>query len=107
MCVSNDDLLAPYKERELAQYKDLCEVLNRNLGIPLSINEFFSKTEHEGHSLYTINPLDGVQVCDDNQLLVVTCAYGMSESPDNSANMGFTVIPDSVEFRLFAAQDDR
>jgi hypothetical protein len=50
LCLSADDLLAPYKKRELARYKELCAVLDRSFGIPLSIDDFFGGTEHEGRS---------------------------------------------------------
>jgi hypothetical protein len=101
LCVSSDDLLASYKERKATQHKDLCEVLRRDFEIPLSINEFFGELEHEGKSLHTTNPLNCVQVCDNAQLMVVTCAYAMLDRSDNSGAMDFTIAPDSVEFRLF------
>jgi hypothetical protein len=36
LCLSADDLLAPYKKRELASYKELCAVLGQHFGIPLA-----------------------------------------------------------------------
>ena len=105
LCLSADDLLAPYKKRELARYKELCAVLDRNFGIPLSIDDFFGRTEHEGQSWCSINPLNCVQVSEGNALLVVTCSYAMTEdkAEDEDEDMGFAVSPVSVEFRLFSA----
>ena len=103
LCLSAEDLLAPYKKRELARYKELCAVLDRGFGIPLAIDDFFSRTEHEGPSFRTSNPLNCVQVGDGNVLLIVTCAYAMTGDKADAENMGFAVSPDTVEFRLFSA----
>jgi hypothetical protein len=81
LCLSADDLLAPYKKRELARHKELCGVLGRNFGIPLAIDEFFGSTEHEGRSWRSINPLNCYPLGDGNALLVVTCAYAMILQP--------------------------
>jgi hypothetical protein len=42
-------------------------------------------------------------VGDGNALLVVTCAYAMTEYKAEDEDMGFAVSPVSVEFRLFSA----
>lgn len=103
LCVSNDDLLAPYKEREAKQHKEFCEVLSQNFGIPISINEFVSGTEYEGTLLYTTNPLNCIQICENVQLMVVTCAYSPPDFDDKSGAMHFTIAQDSVEFHLLQA----
>jgi hypothetical protein len=39
-CVSQDDLLAPYHERELSNHNALCAVLGEHFGIKLSPEDF-------------------------------------------------------------------
>ena len=102
LCLSTADLLAPYKKQELARHEELCGVLERGFGIPLAIDDFFSKTDHEGKSFHMTNPLSCVQVSEGNPLLVVTCAYSMTEGTAEDEHMGFVVSPDSEEFRLFS-----
>jgi len=103
MCVSHDDLLAPYHEDKAKQYKELCEVLIQEHGVPLSFKEFFREDEHEGKQLYTTNCLTFVEISTVNNLLVVNCAYNMSKHDRNSDNMGFAIAPNSIEFHLFEA----
>jgi hypothetical protein len=104
LCLSTADLLAPYQKHEMARYEELCAVLDRSFGIPLDIDDFFSKTVHEGNSFHMTNPLNCVQVSEGNPLLVVTCSYSMADDTAEDEHMGFVVCPDSVEFCLFSAQ---
>lgn len=104
-CVSRDDLLAPYKQREHSQYKDLCETLNKDFGISISVDDFVGATEHDGKPLYSIKPLDFVRVKDAARLIVVSCAYVMTERDQNAPGLGFSIAPDTVEFHLFEAKD--
>ena len=88
----------------MERYEELCAVLDRSFGIPLAIDDFFSKTVHEGNSFHMTNPLNCVQVSEGNPLLVVTCSYSMADHTAEDEHMGFVVCPDSVEFCLFSAQ---
>jgi hypothetical protein len=53
LCVSGDDLLAPYHKHEREQHEGLCKVLAEHFGIALSLKDFLSKDEEDGDSLYS------------------------------------------------------
>src|SRR5690242_1337644 len=40
VCVSGDDLLAPYCQRERVNHQELCRVLKRHFGISLVLKDF-------------------------------------------------------------------
>jgi hypothetical protein len=102
LCVSNEDLLAPYRKREAKNHKNLCTVLSEQFAIPLSIKDFVTAMDHKGKPLYSIAPLQGVQVQGKDQLLVATCAYTMPPLRGKSLP-NFQIAPDSVEFHLIEA----
>lgn len=99
LCVSGDDLLAPYEEDNTEKQKNLCRVLTEHFGMPLSIRDFMSSMEHEGEPLYSTAPLQCVQVEGEDRLLIVTCHYSM-ERGKKGAFPAFTIIPESVAFHL-------
>jgi hypothetical protein len=100
-CVSNDDLLAPYHDRALKRHRELCDVLQSQCEINIVLKDFvWDGTDDEGKPLYSITPLQIVQVQENQKLLVITCAYewlGTKEEIENA----FKVSLESIEFHLF------
>ena len=103
--VSDEDLFAPYKKKELEKHKELCQVLSKHLDIALSIDDFMHKTEHDGKAFYSMLPLQCVQVRGNNKLIVINCCYSLLEEDAASDNIDFEIAPDSVEFHLIESQD--
>jgi hypothetical protein len=109
LCVAQDDLLAPYKQREAQKYQELCTALQQYHGISLELEDFLLKDEEEG--AYSTTPLQIVQVEGDAKLLVISCNYaynskhqrGKDEAID--LNTMFAIAPDSIEFHLIEAID--
>jgi len=102
VCVSNDDLLAPYKKREVQKHQDLCTALKEHFSILLSLSDFIVPDEQEGQTLSSIIPLQCVQIQEDDRLLVITCAYTLPEK-SGSTSLNFRVAPETVEFHLIEA----
>ncbi len=100
LCVSEDDLLAPYRKDERDNHKDLCRVLNEHFGISLQLEDFF---DHGGEDDpgYSIRPLSLFQVSARDRLLVVTCCYDFEAKRTSRGKLRFSVAPDSIEFHLF------
>jgi hypothetical protein len=101
-CVSNDDLLAPYRKREAQKHKELCAVLSEQCAISLSLKDFVTAMDHGEKPLYTIAPLQCVQVQGKDQLLVVTCNYTMPTTRNKSL-LNLQISPETVEFHLIEA----
>jgi hypothetical protein len=100
MAMTADDLLAPYKKRELEKHRELCGLLTERFGISLSLKEFFSKSG-EGDTLHFVNPLDVAVVGADSRLLVISCAYGALKPRLPGQALELEIAPDSVTFHLF------
>jgi len=103
LCVSHDDLLAPFRKRERENHEALCRVLTSHYGITLSERDFLSKDESDEDSLYSIIPLNCVEVHDDDRLLVITCHYVLGETTAD-APLPFEIEPTTVEFHLIEAE---
>jgi len=99
LCVSHDDLLAPYRKRERKNHEDPCRVLTEHYGIALSESDFLSEAESGGDPLYSIIPLNCIHVCDDDKLLVVTCNFILGEKKTDEP-LPFEIEQTSVEFHL-------
>ncbi|BAZ11224.1 hypothetical protein NIES4071_30500 [Calothrix sp. NIES-4071] len=101
LCVSNDDLLAPYHERALNKHRELCEVLQSSFGIHITLQDFvLNSATDSDEPLYSITPLQIVQVQKNKKLLVITCSYewlGVQEKIETA----FKVSLSSIEFHLF------
>ncbi|GAB4230360.1 MAG: hypothetical protein Kow00121_59150 [Elainellaceae cyanobacterium] len=98
VCVSSDDLLAPYNQRILGEQQELCRVLQEHFGIPIAAKDFFRGTSVVDEMISVI-PLEIAQISDNAALIIVTCHYSLPEVRD-SGKLDFQVIPDSVEFHL-------
>jgi len=100
-CVTDDDLLAPYKKRENRQHQELCRALGKHHKIKLPFELFFNKSSNDGRSS-TINPLQFAEVKGRDRLLVVTCHYVMRKGKIDLERL-FDIEPSSVTFHLFEA----
>ncbi|MBW4465104.1 MAG: hypothetical protein KME07_06645 [Pegethrix bostrychoides GSE-TBD4-15B] len=101
-CVSQDDLFAPYHQRELEKCQELCEILASYFNVNLSIRDFTTGMEEAGENLMSVFPLQLAKVENDKKLLIITCAYSLSESQQGIRG-SFKVDPDSVKFHLIEA----
>jgi len=102
LCLSADDLLAPYHKRELKNHDALCKVLKKHFGIVLSLRDFVSKDAAVG--FYTINPLNCFQISGCDRLLVITCAYTTRKRSKKDA-FNFKIAPETVQFHRIEAND--
>jgi hypothetical protein len=100
LCLSDDDLLAPYRKHERDNHEALCRILKKDWDIDLSLKDFCSNSGGDDHPLYAVNPLSCMQVRDADRLLIVTCNYTLSE---NAKATAFEVAPDSIAFHLIEA----
>jgi hypothetical protein len=97
VCVSHDDLLAPYHERQRADHEALCAILTEHFAIPLTLGDFMTKPDADG--VYFTRPLDIVQVTGSNRLIVVTCNY----AAPRHGSVQLEIVPKSVEFHMVEA----
>src|SRR5438105_3741861 len=56
LCLSEDDLVAPYAEHERENHAALCRVLQHDFDIELSLEDFVPKRSHGNDSYYAILP---------------------------------------------------
>jgi hypothetical protein len=102
ICVSQEDLSAPYKKDSLEKYKHLCTILQEEFNIKIAIKEFFSEIKDEsGDRLFLhSNPLDLYRIGENQQLLVVSCSF-TNFSLNRNDGITCEVAKDSVSFHLF------
>ncbi len=105
LCVSKDDLLAPYRTKERRRHEELCTVLCASYNCPLRFEDFLTTFHHEETAVQSITPLQVVELQPRNRLLVVTCDYQLADNTEASAYMEdrFVLAADSVGFHLIAA----
>jgi len=94
---TDDDLLAPYRKHERDNHEALCRTLKLHWSIDLSFNDFCSNSGNDAHPLYTVNPLNCVQVRDQDVLLIVTCDFALG---NNAKAPAFELSPESLAFHL-------
>lgn len=102
LCVSAEDLNAPYKAEEKRKHDELRSVLMNSHGIDLQSKLFGSEDWDDEGSSYFINPLEVARIGPGRVLLIITCCYVLDM--DNKNDTGFpcfSVSLDSVEFHLF------
>ena len=85
--VSDDDLLAPYRRRELRRQEQLCLVLRESYGINLTVGDFLVTAE-EDPSTTSIFPLQCAQVRGRDCLLVVTALFAVPALGDGELLLG-------------------
>jgi hypothetical protein len=99
LCLTDDDLLAPYCERQRKNHEALCDILRDHFGIDLSLRDFCSKDDDS--ALYFINSLNFARVKAGSPLLVVNCGYSFPKLDLEGDGMPISQIePSSVEFDL-------
>jgi hypothetical protein len=80
--VSQDDLFAPYNEREANNHEALRRALADSHGVALSLDDFVLKgDEFDDGGGDTIHPLQFAQVDETSQLLVVNCNVTSRHAP--------------------------
>jgi len=101
LCLSDDDLMAPYRKKECDDHRALCGVLRQHHGITLSLRDFCGKDGGDD-PLYFSNPLGCMRISDSAELLVVSCAYSFS-GVAAGGRLAHAVEPSTVEFHLIAS----
>ena len=104
LCVSADDLLAPYRKQACDDHRALCRVLREHHGIELSLKAFFANSGSDGEPLYTANPLELAKIGTDHELLIVSCAYSAKHALDAGKPV-HEIEPDTVSFHLVKPVD--
>ena len=102
LCVTKDDLLAPYCKRQRGRHAELCRVLTDEFSIKLALGDFCGNLKDDDGSLNIVNPLSFVQVRGRNRLIVVTCGY-VFDKKKRKYPLGLKVEPSTVQFHLIEA----
>lgn len=100
-CVSDDDLLAPYHQREHQRHDELRALLRASCDITLSLDDFLAPVDDDDPSVQCIIPLQLVEVQPERALLVISCSYTFNESRSGGLEERLALAPDSLEFFLF------
>jgi hypothetical protein len=106
LCVSNHDLLAPYRVRERRRHEELCAVLRANYQWSLSLEDFFSAFDDgEPSDVVSIMPLQLAALTPGDSLLIVTCNYRIADKSESASDPEdrFVLAEDSVAFNLITA----
>lgn len=105
LCVSKDDLLAPYRATERRRHEELCSVLHANYNCPLRFDNFLSTFDDDRSDVVSITPLQLAELEPGDGLLIVTCDYRISDNEQaGSSDLQdrFVLADDSVAFNLIA-----
>lgn len=94
---SQDDIAAPYGQRQLRKTTELARVLSEHWGIPVTAEDFFTDFEGGGSCA---RPIDLYDIRASRPLLVVTCSY-VHDRKTTLDDLGMSVAPDTVRFHLF------
>ena len=101
LCVSADDLAAPYKRRAYEKHVELCTAL-AGLDVVLSVKDFFGSN--------FCNPLELAVAATGKSLMVVNCSYTfdfMAEpSVRKSREFRLEVLSDSITFNLLQVSEE-
>src|ERR1700756_2927626 len=62
LCVSKDDLLAPYRTKERRRHEELCAVLRGSHDCPLRFEDFLTTFDDEASAVESITPLQVAQL---------------------------------------------
>jgi hypothetical protein len=105
LCVSDDDLLAPYRATGRRRHEELCALLRARYDCPLRFEDFLTAFDDEEGPVYSIMPLQVAELQRADRLLVVTCNYEFARSTENKISLEerFALAEDSVEFHLISA----
>jgi len=105
LCVSKDDLLAPYRTKERRRYEELCVVLHASYDCPLRFEDFLTTFDHEETGVQSITPLQVAEPKPGDRLLVATCSYRFADKAKRDGDLEHCVVlaADSVGFHLIGA----
>ena len=109
LCVSKDDLLAPYRTKERRRHEELCELLQTSCTFDIRFGDFLTTFDEEGASIQSIMPLEVVALRPNERMLIVTCNYRLIEKTDDHVNLEdrFALTADSLGFHLITALPQR
>ena len=105
LCVSKEDLLAPYRSKERQRHEELCRLLRASYDCPLRFEDFLTTFDDEEAAILSITPLEVAELKPQDRLLVVTCSYQLADKTERNAGLEehFALAADSVEFHLIVA----
>jgi len=105
LCVSKDDLLAPYRTKERRRHEALCAVLRASYDCPLCFEDFLTTFDGEETAVESIAPLQVAELKPKDRLLVVTCNYELADKTKRNGDLEdcFVLTEDSVGFHLIGA----
>ena len=105
LCVSKDDLLAPYRTKERRRHEELCAVLRASYDCPLRFEDFLTTFDDEETGVESIMPLQVAELQPGDRLLVVTCHYQLVDKTKRKGELEdcFVLAADSVGFHLITA----
>lgn len=105
LCVSKDDLLAPYRTKERRRHEALCAVLRASYGCPLRFEDFLTTLDDEETAVESITPLHVAELKPGDCLLVVTCNYQLADKTKRIGDLEdcFVLAANSVGFHLIAS----
>jgi len=105
LCVSKDDLLAPYRTKERRRHEALCAVLRASYDCPLCFEDFLTTFDGEETAVESITPLQVAELKPKDRLLVVTCNYELADKTKRNGDLEdcFVLAADSVGFHLIGA----
>jgi hypothetical protein len=105
LCVSKNDLLAPYRTKERRRHDELCAVLRASYDCPLRFEDFLTTFDDEETTGESITPLQVAELKPGDRLLIVTCNYQFADKTKRNGVLEdcFVLAADSVGFHLIAA----
>jgi hypothetical protein len=105
LCVSKDDLLAPYRAKKRRRHEELCAVLRASYDCPLRLEDFLTTFDDQETAVESITPLQVAELKPGDRLLVVTCNYQLVDKTKRNGDLEdcFVLAADSVGFHLIAA----
>jgi hypothetical protein len=99
LCVSEDDLLAPYKQGPRRRHAALCAVLQNAYDISLRFEDFLSSFADQDGAVQSVTPLQVVSLQPGERMLVVTCSYAFAKADGTGdPDERFAIAEDSVGF---------
>jgi hypothetical protein len=105
LCVSKDDLLAPYRTKERRRHEELCALLQTSCTLDIRFEDFLTTFDEEGVSIQSVMPLEVVALRPKERLLIVTCNYRLIDKTDQHVDLEerFALTADSLGFHLITA----
>jgi hypothetical protein len=105
LCVSKDDLLAPYRAKERRRHEELCSELRSKYHWSLGFEDFLSAFDGDSAGVVSIMPLQVAELNPGDSLLIVTCDYRIADNTGSISDPEdrFVLAEDSVAFNLITA----